>query len=125
MPWKTNVLESPKCIEIVYLGNVTPEELYMALKNSVLLSRENNTILFLSDCTDMTGGHSVIDLYGLIGMFEKLNITTDAKEAIIMKSLQSSADEIKFYETACKNRGFNVKIFTGREDAVVWLAAQN
>lgn len=125
MPWKTNVLESPKCVEIAYIGNVTPEELYMALKNSVLLSRENNTILFLSDCTDMIGGHSVVDLYGLIGMFDNLDLSPDSKEAIIMKSLQSSIQEIKFYETACKNRGFNVKIFTGREDAVAWLAAQD
>jgi hypothetical protein len=39
-----------------------------------------------------------------------------------MKSLQSSIAEIKFYETACKNRGFNVKIFTEREDAIAWLA---
>jgi hypothetical protein len=87
----------------------------------VLLSKENNIKLFLADCTTMSGGHSVMDLYGLIEMFEILKIERDVKEAVIMTSLQDSIDEIRFYETACKNRGFNVRIFKDKDEAVAWL----
>jgi hypothetical protein len=123
MPWKTKLNDAPKYIEITYSGNVTTQELYMALENSVLISRENNINLFLADCTTMLGGHTVIDLYGLISMFETLKIDSEAKEAVIMTSLHETADEINFYETACKNRGFNVRIFKQREEAISWLVS--
>jgi hypothetical protein len=123
MPWKTRLIENPKYIEIIYSGIVTPQQLYMALESSVSLSRENKTELFLADCTTMVGGHTAVDLYGLISLFEKLEIGRTAKEAVIMLTVQESADEIRFYETACKNRGFNVKLFNNREEAVKWLTS--
>ena len=123
MPWKTNYNEAEKYIELTYSGIVTPEELFMAFENSMRLSKEHNTLLYLADCLEMVGGHSVIDLYGLIGLFDQLNISIDSKEAVLMKSLQNSAKEIEFYETACRNRGFNVKLFTNRDEALDWLTA--
>jgi len=64
MPWKTNYIEAKKYVELTYTGIVTPEELFMAFENSVRLSKEHNTLLYLADCLEMSGGHSVIDLYG-------------------------------------------------------------
>ena len=124
MPWETKIVEKPnKYVEIIYSGTVSPEELYMALEKCVLLSKENNTKLFLADLTTMIGGHSVMDLYGLIALFEALKIERDIKEAVIMGPLQDSAEEIRFYETACKNRGFNVRIFAEKNKALAWLTS--
>jgi hypothetical protein len=121
MSWKTNLVENPGYIEVTYSGKVSPEELFTALKNAVFLSRKNNVILFLADLTEMAGGHSVFDLYGAISIYETLKFDAKAKEAILMTSLQDTVDEIKFYETTCKNRGFNVKIFNQKEEAISWL----
>jgi hypothetical protein len=123
MAWKTNLVENPSYIEVTYSGKVSPEELFKALENAVLLSRENKIILFLADLTEMIGGHSVFDLYGIISIYETLKLDAKAKEAIIMTSLQDTVDEIKFYETTCKNRGFNVRIFKQREEAISWLVS--
>jgi hypothetical protein len=124
MPWKTNLVQNPGYIEVTYTGKVTPEELYLALENAVLLSRESNIILFLADLTEMIGGHSVFDLYGVISIYETLNMDAKAKEAIVMTSLQDTVDEIKFYETTCKNRGFNVRVFKLKEEAISWLVTR-
>jgi len=121
MAWKTNQVENPGYIEVTYSGKVSPEELFKALENAVLLSRENKIILFLADLTEMIGGHSVFDLYGVISIYETLKFDAKAKEAIIMTSLQDTVDEIKFYETAYKNWGFNVRIFKQKEEAISWL----
>lgn len=69
----------------------------------------------------MVGGHSIVDLYALIKLLESRDLR-GLKEAILMPSLQASRQDVEFYETACLNRGFNVKVFRDRQAALDWLA---
>jgi hypothetical protein len=121
MPWKNRLVESQKYVEMTFSGNISPEELYEAIEISVALAHDNNIKLFLTDCTTVLGGLSIIDLYGLIPVFKRLQIGRDVKNAVIMPTIQESIKKIKFYETLCTNRGFNVKIFTKYDEALSWL----
>ena len=67
------------------------------------------------------GGHSVVALYGLIGVFQSVGIDWRFREAVLMPSLDAAAEEVAFYETACRNRGFNVRVFRERGEALAWL----
>jgi hypothetical protein len=120
MPWSANIID-PNIVELVYTGEVTPAELMEALQAAGSLSHKHQTNLFLADCTEMAGGHSITDLYFLISAYEAAGLQYGSKEALLLPKLKSPAEEVKFYEVACSNRGFIVKIFIGRHEALQWL----
>lgn len=121
MAWAANYNHDQNLVELIYKGTVSPADLHEALLAAAKLARENNSILFLADCTDMEGGHSVIDLYGLISLYESVGLQLKMKEALLLPSMKSPKEDVKFYETACLNKGFNVKVFSQKEKALIWL----
>lgn len=121
MAWAANYNRDQNLVELIYKGTVSPADLHEALLAAAKLARENNCILFLADCTDMEGGHSVVDLYGLISLYESVGLQLNMKEALLLPSLKSPKEDVEFYETACLNKGFNVKVFSYKEKALEWL----
>lgn len=121
MPWTIQFNPATQTVELAYTGAVSPKDLQDALAAALDLATKNHTSLFLADCTDMVGGHSVGDLYFLISLFESSGFKNGIKEAILLPSLQSSVEDVYFYETACLNRGYNVKIFKHHDEAQAWL----
>jgi len=121
MPWKVEFNGDHKIIEIKYSGIVTPAELKDAFAAVVVMTKKHNTLLYLADCSEMIGGHSVLDLYALISLFETYDLSRNLKEALVLPNLKSSIEDVKFYETACLNRSYYVKIFSNVHDAVLWL----
>jgi hypothetical protein len=123
MPWQLKLLEKPQAVEIKYIDAISPAELVEAFTAALALSRESQTILYLADCTEMIGGHSLTDLYNLIALYEATGVDWHTKEAILLPSLEATVDEVVFYETACRNRGFNVRVFRTRDEAAAWLSS--
>lgn len=120
MTWNIKFNSKFKFIELSYVGLVSPAELNEALLAAAALSKEKQTLDFFADCSELAGGHSIMDLYALISLFESTGVR-GLKEAIIFPSLQATIEDVKFYETACLNRGYNVRVFANRQEALTWL----
>lgn len=118
--WSIKLNSQYKIIELFYSGLVTPDELKGAFEEAISLSKREGIILFLADCTELVGGHTVIDLYLKVAQYASINLR-EMKEAVILPIHKSSVENVKFYETACLNKGFNVKIFGDTSEAVNWL----
>jgi hypothetical protein len=108
-------------IEIIYSGVIHREDLQGALNECGTRSQKAGSLKFLADCTMMTGGHSLFDLHEIITLFEKAKIDHTMKEAIIFGPHSPMLDNIMFYETSCRNRGYNVRLFGEREKALSGL----
>jgi hypothetical protein len=121
MPFEIKLLDDHKIIEISYAGDVTSPELLEAFKAVILFSQKTGVGLFLADCTMMEGGHSLFDLFELIKQYDNTDFRDMGKEAVLLPNDEKAAENAVFYENACFNRGYNVKIFTDRETAVKWL----
>jgi hypothetical protein len=121
MGWSINYNTKDGFIELTYFDRVSKNDLLKAFQGAEKLVWEHKTKLILSDCTKMKGGHTLFDLFGLIEELGKADMLRTIKEAVLLSSSAESAANIEFWETACVNRGYNVKIFEDAEKAIGWL----
>jgi len=121
MPWQTSIHPDHPIVETRYSGVLSTSELSDAINETLALSQTRGFTLFLGDCTELVGGHSVVDLYYFAEMITTRAAGRTFKEAVILPSLPDSAENVKFWETTCENRGLRVRIFLDRASAIKWL----
>lgn len=123
MPWSTNIDPDLPIINTIYWGILTPNELSEAFHETLSLVYMHDRTRILADCTALSGGHSVIDLYYLAEMLASKDINRSLKEAVLLPSVPTSAEKVEFWENACYNRGLKVRMFDNHRVATDWLLA--
>lgn len=121
MPWKLEVSGSPAIIEVIYEGDVTPLELASAFASALEEGQRSRSPLFLANLASLTGGHSIIDLMDIVTRIEAEGIDRRFREAVLVAPGTPIGPHAEFYETACRNRGFNARMFNDRDQALAWL----
>jgi hypothetical protein len=121
MPWEARYLAAERLVDSSYAGHVTPDEFRTAISAAVELARRNGTDRYLTDLSGMVDGHSLVDISEAVGAFEAMGLPHSLREALIVPPAAASSDRARFYETACQNRGWNVRIFGDRATALAWL----
>jgi len=121
MTWQIRKLPEFPIIEIVFADTVTSEELGHAFHATTELATQHEISLFLADCTTLSGGHSVFDLYGLADALSSFQFRQAFAEAVLIPAQGFAAADVRFWETTCRNRGLNVRAFAEREAAISWL----
>ena len=121
MPWNTSYLPELGAVMTIYSGVIPIESLTEAVKETLALAKEHDTHRFLADCSALKGGHSIVDLYYLAKLLEEADIKRGLREALVLPQLSATADDVRFWETTCQNRGFKVRVFNSMDSARVWL----
>jgi hypothetical protein len=121
MPWHATVDPSRRYVEIIYSGRVGPEDLQQALDRAIELGLTLPRPLFLADCSGMTTSPGLADLYFLADQLAALDHAASIREALILPALADSGDSVRFWETACANRGLSVRVFGAQPTALDWL----
>ena len=121
MPISIKFLEVYNIIELTYTGKVTNEELEHSVHEAAKLSLEKDSRLVLADCTHMTEGHTVFDLYFIVPLLKKYELRPDFIEAIVYPLAPAMFQLASFFETVLINNGIKGKAFKERKDAISWL----
>jgi hypothetical protein len=121
MPWKLSTLTEPPILELRFEGVLTPAELKKAAQTTLDLAVATGIYRVLADGTALAGGHSIVDLYATVQVLTSFDIVHELKEAVVLPVLPSAAADAHFWETACVNRGIQVRLFDERAAAVAWL----
>ena len=109
---------------IVHLTLVGPQTLadYRSHTQAALeLARSKKVELFLVDDRQARNRATVLELFGLPAMYEELGAPRSGKVAVVMTEGTPSEADIRFFETVCVNRGWNVRVFTAQPPAIEWL----
>lgn len=123
MPWNVQHHAEIHIVEIRFIGQLTPQELQAALEQSLAAGQHHDTYRYLADCSELQGGHSIVDLYNMADMLAALQLPR-FREAVLMPQLAASREHIGFWESACFNRGLQVRVFESRPVALEWLCRQ-
>jgi hypothetical protein len=121
MPWKISFDEQTRIVETTYTGLIGDAELREVALATLVVGREHSTGLYLGDCLDLEHAGSLFNVYDLVRFFESLPVERTIKEAILLPAAPNASNDLKFYETAALNRGYNVRVFNERAAAVRWL----
>ena len=122
MPYEVEYNSELGIVEFTFTGSVTGEEFGRATIEGIDLAKAKDTKLFLIDDSDLQDAGSVIDLYNLPRLYEKLGLERGSRGAVVLPTASSkAAEDARFHETVCLNRGWQVKVFTDRQEAIDWL----
>jgi len=70
MPWHCNIHPDFPILELRFWGQLPPTELVDAFRGALIAASNENIIRVLTDCSELDGGHSNIDLYFLAETLE-------------------------------------------------------
>lgn len=121
MPWEVTLHADLGIVETRYDRVLRPAELEAAVLETLRVASEAGASRFLGDCTRLTGGHSIADLYFLAQAVQNSKVAGRVREAVLLPEVQSAQRVVHFWEDAATNRGLVVEIFCDREAAVDWL----
>jgi hypothetical protein len=121
MSFKVNFNSEHGIVESIFTGNVAVDDLLSEERDCIALSVKNNANKFLCDASNAIFNMSIVHSFKLEEMYDKEKLSRTSKIAIIEPSSQDSKDFVRFYETICFNRGWNVMIFSNRQSALKWL----
>jgi hypothetical protein len=116
-------VEEAGVVEMVFHGAPAPEEIDDAMTRAGTIGAENLTNRFLVDSRDMPAGGSAVDVLALGELMASLPLGIIEREAILLSADAAAAEEMEFFETVCRNRGLDVRVFRQRDEALAWLTA--
>jgi len=120
MPWTVTYDPESGFVVSVYKGKLTGDDLKAEEEQSLALAIEKGTHRFLVDLVDYEGAVAKIDIFDSPSRYED-KLTRPIFVAVVEPLSLEARKDAQFYETVCRNRGWNVKIFEKRDDAVTWL----
>ena len=123
MAFKVRFLEDLGVVETVWSGNVTVAEVDRGVTETGILAAEALCNRFLVDLREQAPGGSALDIFSLAEFLCSLPPGTIEGEAVLTPWTPAAAEEIKFFETACRNRGLDVRMLDDRDEALEWLRA--
>jgi hypothetical protein len=126
MPATVERHTSPDHFRFVLSGRVGVPELQAAAAELLARVADTGLNLVLADARLREGGHGTLEIYE---MAERLATdATDAtarrvREAVLLPQSATMSAEVRFWETACLNRGLQVRVFGDADAAMAWLFA--
>ena len=125
MPYTMKYDDALGIIELVYKGPTSGCDLKESTSEAILLARQSNTLRCLIDVSGMDLKASLSDIIGLPAkQYEEEDLSRQSRVAILLPASYETTAAVRFFETACYNRGWQMRIFPERRSAVAWLTEE-
>ena len=122
MPYTTKIAEG--VVELTFTGPITAGDMNAATAETLELHKRNGLKRFLIDAQAWTLDVPVADIYRLPAeTYPREKVDPHTRIAILMPHHESARQGALFYEDACRNRGWNARVFPERAAALQWLGA--
>jgi len=124
MAWKVTMNHETGFIETTYSGVATIQDITESTMKCLEFAHSEAPLKFLTDLANADLDVSIIGLFKQPDFWEALGFKRVNSLAIIQGVKHKEKGELSFFEDVSVNRGWNVKIFTERQDAIEWLSQQ-
>jgi len=124
MPWSYKHNPELRIYEVRYKGKVTAHDLQQSSSELIALQKANDVNRYLVDATDMQFSGSLVDVYDIPhAQYEEEGADRSGRVAVVLPRELRSKEAVIFYETVCRNRGWDAQAFSAFDEAVSWLTS--
>ncbi len=92
-------------IHSIYAGRVTADDFKEGTIKAIALAKKHKTFLLLIDDTELESAVSTNEIYEMPQFYDDVNATCRSRMALLLPTSGQIRDDVKFYETVCRNRG--------------------
>ena len=124
MPWRLEADEEPGLIRVVYSGGVTKADIEAATAKALTMVREAGPARFLTEFENAEVRLTTLEIWSIFEQWQELGANRRNKLAVVVPVSSPLRDDAKFHETVCLNRGWQVRTFPERQDAIDWLTGK-
>ena len=124
MAVEVRFIDEAGVVEMVYTATTTPEDLDAAMTRAGTLGAEMLTNRYLVDCREVVAAGSAFDILGIAELLASVPPGVIEREAVLLPRDAAAARDFEFFETACRNRGLDVRVFHDRDQALAWVRVE-
>jgi hypothetical protein len=121
MAYEIKLIKDKRIIEIENKNEITNEDMITQTKEVIILQHEKHIFSILADFASVRVNTNISDVFQFPELYEQMGMDHKSKIAVFVSDIEIKTEELQFYETICLNRGWNIKIFLDRKDAIKWL----
>ena len=121
MAWDVEYRPEKDMVVVNATGQVSGQDGRGQAEKAIRLLKENQATLVLVDYSEAVSELSLPSLYWLPDYFSELGAPSHARIAVLLPRTGYRMESYQFFEVACKNAGYNVKLFAEKEHAENWL----
>lgn len=122
MTWTLDCNSQLRIIELVYTGRTSGMDLQESTSKAIAMGKEKGCLMFFVDATEIVVSGSIFDLLDLPArQYPAANLYHQGRIAVVLPKRPKEQEDARFYETACVNRGWAVKLFPNRDEGIEWL----
>jgi len=111
-----------RIVEVTYTGRFTAQESKESAAKAIALGKKHGDADALVDATEAELAVSILDLLALPDRhYVAEEMSRRIRVAVVPPHLLKDKKDVEFYETACLNRGWQVRLFSSRDEAIEWL----
>lgn len=103
-------------------GRTTYLDLDVVARQGIELAKARHCYNFLIDLTQMESAVATYEIYNLPRLYESLGVPHTARLAVVAPTISKTKEDVRFYETVCRNSGFIIETIDEIESATQWLA---
>jgi hypothetical protein len=119
--WSVSRNDLTGVIEITYRGTIAMEQVIDSTAEALAIAEGEGPQLFLSDLSDARSELSVIEIYSIPAQWEQLKANRGNRVAVVVPESAADPVDARFYENVSRNRGWLVRVFKERKEALEWL----
>ena len=120
MKWEFHYRAEPAYLEVIISGDLSSGDLNRMAVERLQEVRKHGCNKILFDFTGVTNSLATLDIYNRPEQSEKVGILRTNHTAAVVPD--AYLDDFRFMETVYQNRGFDLNVFTDRQEAINYLA---
>jgi hypothetical protein len=121
MPWSVEYDLEFDFLHCVFSGHLTAQDFKESTTTVMAMSKKHKTGKILMDDSKLEIAVSTAEIYKLPLFYDDVKANRRSKIALILPTAPQAREDVQFYETVCRNRGWFIKAFNGRQEAIDWL----
>ena len=122
MPYSITHIIGMALVELTFAGPITGADLKESTAECIALQKERGVTRFLIDGDDWEVVAPLVDVLDLPDKhYWDERVLKQTRIAVVLPVSKRSREAVRFYETACKNRGWNAQLHPNRQTAIDWL----